>query len=201
MESRECCRERSQRGGGLLQAGDVLTLDQAAIDGNRAFGGSGSTAGAAGFGALGGGVYFLGGEGSLLTIDNSTIANNTALGGSGANGPYASASGPGASGLGGGVYAGGVGGTVQVAYCDIRNNTAQGEGGGVGHNAPSQIADGQAGDNGGAGSSGGNGQGGGIWIDSHDVNNHCDRVVVEHSEGRQWGQWGKRWQGRRQSGW
>ena len=94
-------------GGGLLNNGGGVTLNDAVVQSNRAQGGD--VAALSGHNARGGGIYSTGGA---LTIAGATIADNQASGGSGGDA------------TGGGLYA--TGGSLDIADGLIASNQAIG---------------------------------------------------------------------------
>jgi hypothetical protein len=135
-------------GGGILNNGGDLTLDNVILQNNVARGGHGHSAGHenAGYNARGGGLYSTGGT---LTISGSTLANNQATGGMGGiGGAFFAIPGPGGDAQGGGLYASG--GALTISQNTLAEN---GTTGGDGHTAGGY-------DFGGAG---GNAQGAGLY--------------------------------------
>jgi hypothetical protein len=143
-------------GGGILNNGGNLTLDDVVVQNNVARGGAGpGNGGAPGYNARGSGLYSTNG---MLTISNSTLAANAASGGAGAyNGRSCSYStfctidrdgGTGGASQGGGLYVGR--GTLTLSNSTIASNTLHG---------------GTGGDSGyGGGGAGGAGEGSGLWV-------------------------------------
>jgi len=129
-------------GGGILNNGGNLTLDNVVVQNNVARGGMNFD----GYNARGGGLFSTGGS---ATISDSTIANNQAVGGDGRDGyPYA---GNGGDGTGGGIYA--VGGPLNLTNTAISGSAARGGQGGS-YGTCSSIC---------SGGHDGRGQGGGIY--------------------------------------
>src|SRR5262249_37657185 len=89
------------QGGGLLNSGGAVTLDNVRVEQNTASGADGDP-GAPGRDAWGGGIYSNGGR---LTLRNSVVRENTAIGGDGGTG--ATGGTPGSGGSGGGGRGGG----------------------------------------------------------------------------------------------
>jgi hypothetical protein len=139
-------------GGGILNDGGNVTLDNVHIANCEALAGPARS-------ASGGGIYSSGGS---LTLINSTLQGDTAQAGPGASGTDANpAGGPGGNGQGGGVYA--VGTAVTLANDGFFVNLAGGGPGGGGQSQPGFAAAG------GAAGAGGNGQGGGLYTASGTV--------------------------------
>jgi hypothetical protein len=113
-------------GGGLLNNGGVVTLNDVVLQNNLARGGDASR-GAAGHSARGGGLYSTGGA---LTLAGATLANNQAIGGRGGDHTGFPRAGDGGDGLGGGLYA--TGGSLDISDSLIASNQAAGGRGGDG---------------------------------------------------------------------
>ncbi len=134
-------------GGGILNQGGNVILQDAAVTGNTAGGTSvtfESASGSATFAnhsdARGGGIYSVGG--SVTLADNKVVvSNNTALAGAGVD-DASGGQGTGFTAQGGGMYA--TGGSLSIVAAQFTDNTAQG----------------------GAGGTGGGGQGGALFVDS-----------------------------------
>jgi hypothetical protein len=110
-------------GGGILNNGGNVTLDNVVVQNNVARGGDAAAfSGAPGHNARGGGFYSTGGA---LTIAGAMIANNQAIGGRG--GDYGR---DGGSGGGGGLYA--TGGLLTISGSTLVGNQASGGNGGTG---------------------------------------------------------------------
>jgi hypothetical protein len=146
-------------GGGILNAGGVLTLTDVILSGNRAAGAAG--AGGGGGSGLGGGIA---NEGGALTLVHSTLADNIAQGGAGAGGQGANniggaggAGGQGGGGFGGGIY--NAGGALVLVDTLFSGNQALGGAGGAGGNGGQGTNPGQSAPGGGAGGQGGGGVG------------------------------------------
>jgi hypothetical protein len=129
-------------GGGILNNGGNVTLDNVVLTNNVARGGNGADgapgqAGGNGRNALGGGAYSTGGS---LTISGSTFASDQAIGGHGGRGGDgfttrvntfpAGAGGTGGASQGGGLYA--TGGSLSISESTLANNQAAGGNGGFG---------------------------------------------------------------------
>jgi hypothetical protein len=128
------------QGGGILNLGGNLSLNDVVVDHDKALGSVGVSGGTGGS-AQGGGLYTGGGSVSIL---NSKLSNDTAQGGKGGSG--LTSGGTGGNGQGGGLYAGG--GSVSIQNAKLSNDTAQGGNGGNGLFS---------------GGTDGNGQGGGLY--------------------------------------
>src|SRR5262249_5481149 len=100
-------------GGGILNNGGNLTLDDVFLADSVARGGYGV------YNARGGGLCSTGGA---LTVAGATITNNQAIGGHGSD--YLYVGGNGGSAGGGGLYA--TGGSLDIANSTIANNQATG---------------------------------------------------------------------------
>jgi hypothetical protein len=137
-------------GGGLLNNGGDVTLDNVVVQNNVARGGDAAFLDAPGHNARGGGFYSTGGA---LTTAGATIANNQAIGGRGGDNYSHYPAGDGGSGGGGGLYA--TGGSLDIANSRIANNGATGGRGGDGNGYTTGSANGGV---------GGTGQGGGLYV-------------------------------------
>jgi hypothetical protein len=127
-------------GGGILNNGGNVTLDNVVLQNNVARGGDGAPL-SNGHNAQGGGIYSTGGS---LSISGSTLTNNQAIGGNGAS--YEG--GGGGAGQGASLYA--TAGLLSISGSTLVNNQAIGGNGGDGRY-------------GGPGAPGGFGQGGGFY--------------------------------------
>jgi hypothetical protein len=146
-------------GGGLLNNGGNLTLDDVVVQNNAARGGDGGT-GQDGHNAQGGGLYSTGGA---LTIIRSTITADRSNGGHGGDGTFytitstnfqstrGSPGGGGGAGQGGGLYLGD--GFLDISGSMIDNDEATGGEGGRSYPDDNPID----------GPPGGAGQGGGLY--------------------------------------
>jgi hypothetical protein len=105
-------------GGGILNSGGEVTLDNVVVQNNGVRGGDGGS-GQNGYEGRGGGLYTTGGS---LDLANSNIANNQATGGDGGNG--GSVIGNGGDGTGGGIYA--TGGLLNISNTTISANGVSG---------------------------------------------------------------------------
>jgi hypothetical protein len=142
-------------GGGLLNNGGDVTLDNVILQNNTAQGANGANGEPphAGLNAQGGGVYSAGGT---LTISHSTLAHNRASGGNGGNVTTGANSGAtGGVSQGGGLYLGS--GTLTVADSTVTANTLVGGTGGHGGCA-------FGGEECGGGGDGGATRGGGLYV-------------------------------------
>ena len=158
-------------GGGILNAGGDLTLNDVVLDHNTAQGANGAggvgpgAPGGAGQDVRGGGLYTSGGS---VTLTHSTLSNDNALGGNGGSGFFGFGfpggnGGNGGAGQGGGLYTGG--GSVTLTHSTLSNDNAQGGNGGDGGGGGGSIG-GFPGSNGG---NGGAGQGGGLYTSDGSV--------------------------------
>lgn len=164
-------------GGGILDDGATLTLDNVLVDHDTARGAAGSEGqaaskaggpGGAGMDARGGGLYVGGGQVLLI---NSVLTDDDAQGGTGGNGgaglvghsgtSYASGGpgGDGGAGQGGGIYV--TTGAIMISHSVIDSCTAQG---GDGGNLGSAETSSGAILRGFLTGAGGNAQGGGLYI-------------------------------------
>ncbi len=143
------------RGGGILNSGGNVTLDNVHVAFSEALAGTVTRNGVQ---AQGGGIYSSGGS---LTLLNSSIQTNNAYGGPGAGQDGVLQGGNGGVAQGGGVYA--IGSTVSVANSAFVANNAVGGPGGTGND------NGAMGD-GGAGGAGGLAQGAGLYTAIGTVN-------------------------------
>jgi hypothetical protein len=107
-------------GGGILNNGGDVTLDNVILQNNVARGGDAGGR-QAGYNAQGGGLYSTGGA---LTISHSTLANNQATGGRGGYFDYGGSAG------GGGLYT--TGGSLDISDSMVTSNRATGGRGGNG---------------------------------------------------------------------
>ena len=112
-------------GGGILNNGGDVTLDNVVVQNNVARGGDAANySGAPGHNARGGGFYSTGGA---LTIRGATVTSNQAMGGRG-DAAARGTVGAGGSAAGGGLYA--IGGPLDICNSTIANNhVAAGSGG------------------------------------------------------------------------
>jgi hypothetical protein len=138
-------------GGGLLNNGGDVTLDNVVVENNVARGGDVAVLSVPGHNGRGGGVYSTGGA---LTIARATIANNQAIGGRGGDHNGFNDAGDGGSGVGGGLYASG--GSLDILSSTIGGNRATGGRGGDGSFSTSSGFR--------NGGTGGVGQGGGVYV-------------------------------------
>lgn len=137
----------NRAGGGILNNGGTLTLDNVVVQSCQALGKGDSVINAhTTLDALGGGIASLTGTGNV-TLTDSTLMNNTAVGGNGGN----FNNGAGSNAKGGGIYF--EGGTLNINGSRIDTTAA------IGGNGGSVDQNGQT--NGGFG---GLAQGGGVWI-------------------------------------
>jgi hypothetical protein len=112
-------------GGGVLNDGGNVTLDNVVLQNNFARGGDGYYGARNGHNAIGGGLYSTGGA---LTIDGATMTNNRAIGGRGASAYMVV--GDGGSAEGAGLYA--TASLLDISDSTIANNQATGGRGGDG---------------------------------------------------------------------
>jgi hypothetical protein len=115
-------------GGGLLNNGGNVTLDNVVVQNNVAWGGDAGSLGEAGHSARGGGVYSTGGA---LTIRAATLANNQASGGRGGDYTRFHSAGDGGWASGAGLYA--AGGSLDISDSMVAGNRATGGRGGDGN--------------------------------------------------------------------
>jgi hypothetical protein len=109
-------------GGGILNNGGEVTLENVVVQNNVARGGD-ATIDRNGHNALGGGLY----SGGALTLAGASITNNQALGGSGASGTFSGGLGGYATGAGLFAY----GRALDISASRIVNNRATGGRGGA----------------------------------------------------------------------
>jgi hypothetical protein len=141
-------------GGGILNNGGNVTLNQVLLQGNLAVGGVNMNG--SGTGASGGGIW----SNSTLTINNSTIENNKAMGGNGVTGSAGTVP-SGEGGFGGFAQGGGLfisGGTVSLTATTLDSNQALGGNGGTGQSGVSGSPSGTV------GGSAGPAEGGGLYL-------------------------------------
>jgi hypothetical protein len=138
-------------GGGVLNNGGNVTLDNVVVQNNVARGGDAASGSPAGHDARGGGFYSTGGA---LTLAGATIANNQAIGGRGGDAYLFGYGGDGGSASGGGLYA--TGGSLDISHSIIGSNRATGGRGGDGLSITSGWGI--------PGGIGGTGQGGGLFV-------------------------------------
>jgi hypothetical protein len=112
-------------GGGILNNGGDVTLDNVVLQNNVARGGGGGT-GRSGYNARGGALYSSGGT---VTIADSTIANDQATGGFGGSAHYPIPAGAGGEAQGGGLYA--LGGALTISNSTVSGNAVYGGHGGL----------------------------------------------------------------------
>jgi hypothetical protein len=112
------------QGGGILNLGGNLSLNDVVVDHDTAQGSAG-VAGGTGGTAQGGGLFT---DGGLVSIQNSKLSSDTAQGGIGGSGALAGG-GTGGNGQGGGLYAGG--GSISLTNSSVTDNTASTDGGGI----------------------------------------------------------------------
>jgi uncharacterized repeat protein (TIGR01451 family) len=147
----------ANEGGGLFinDTAGTVTLNNLDITSNSAVGAAGqkganaakgvlAQSGTPGQDALGGGVFFAGGNAATLVISNSILQSNRVNGGSGGRGGYGgrdfngtgSGNGIGGAGGAGGFAEGGAlyvnGGSVQLTNDTLKNNALRGGQGGIG---------------------------------------------------------------------
>jgi hypothetical protein len=165
-------------GGGILNNGGNITLDQVVITNNVARGGDVAVLTAPGHNASGGGIYSTGGA---LTIAGATIANNQALGGHGGddNGFWIYA-GDGGSAAGAGLYA--TGGSLDISDSVIATNQAIGGRGGDGSHSNSSGT--------GNGGGGGLGQGGGLYVNGSSLTVATSTIASNQGTGGSGGLYG-----------
>jgi hypothetical protein len=137
------------RGGGILNNGGRVTLDDVVVQNNGAQGGDAAMLSTPGYNASGGGIYSTGGA---LTLAGATIANNQVVGGRGGNPNAHNPAGDGGAGSGGGLYA--TGGSLDIADSMIASNHATGGRGGDAYSTSPSYYN----------VFGGNGQGGGLYV-------------------------------------
>src|SRR5208337_292530 len=137
-------------GGGILNNGGTLRLNNVVLDSDTALGGAGAAGGfdvprgGTGQDARGGGLYSSGGS---VTLADSTLSNDNAQGGGG---------GTGGDGQGGGLYSSG--GSVTLTNSTLSNDKAQGGVGGTVSPTNSTLSNDNV-----QGGAGGDGQGGGLY--------------------------------------
>jgi Bacterial Ig-like domain (group 3) len=145
-------------GGGILNNGGSLTLDDVTVTNNIAQGNPGQD-------AFGGGIYT---NGTSLTLSDSTVTLNQAIGGNGiagndgGTGQAGANGGNGGNAKGGGIYV--AGGKLILKDSTIDHNKAtggKGANGGHGGHGGSSNTGGSTGGGGGTGAGGGTGGGGG----------------------------------------
>jgi hypothetical protein len=138
------------RGGGILNNGGAVTLDNVVVQNNVVRGGDAALRATPGHNAQGGGFYSSGGS---LTISSSTIADNQTIGGRGGdNVGQTLPGGDGGLGEGGGLYA--MGSSLDISDSMIASNRATG---GRGGDNPSSFSAAPLG-------AGGSGVGGGLYV-------------------------------------
>jgi hypothetical protein len=138
-------------GGGILNNGGNLTLDDVVVQNNLARGGDAAVFSAEHNG-FGGGIYSTGGS---LHLSASTLTNNQAIGGRGGENSYGA--GDGGSGGGAGLYA--TGGSLDISGSTLAYNQANG-----GNGASGPASCNPYGCYGSPGGSGGAGQGAGLYV-------------------------------------
>jgi hypothetical protein len=115
-------------GGGILNNGGDLTLNNVVLQNNSAQGGDALGKTLPGYSARGGGIYSTGGA---LTLTGATIANNQAMGGRGGDSSAAHyQAGDGGSASGAGLYASG--GSLDISDSRIASDHSTGGRGGDG---------------------------------------------------------------------
>jgi hypothetical protein len=153
-------------GGGILNNGGDVTLQDVVIANNVARGGDGPAGGNGqdggnGRDALGRGVYSNGGAlgvSGRIAVTNSTLSTNSARGGNGGNGSAGGNGGGGGPGQGGGLsLASGISAMITIVNSTLSANSVRGGDGGAG-------GDNSNGGGGGNGGIGGPGFGGGIFV-------------------------------------
>jgi hypothetical protein len=112
------------QGGGILNLGGNLSLNDVVVDHDEALGSKAIHANTGGA-AQGGGLFT---DGGSVLILNSKLSNDTAQGGTGGPGGRGVAPGAGGAGQGGGLYAGG--GSVSILNTTVSMDAAQGGPGG-----------------------------------------------------------------------
>jgi hypothetical protein len=140
-------------GGGILNNGGGVTLDDVVLANNVAWGSDAAVLSAPGHNARGGGFYSTGGA---LTIAGATITNNQAIGGYGGDHNGFLQAGDAGSAGGGGLYA--TGGSLDISDSMIASNRATGGRGGDGYFTATTYGGTYI-----AGGAGGAGQGGGLY--------------------------------------
>jgi hypothetical protein len=139
-------------GGGILNNGGDVTLDNVVLQNNVARGADAAVLSAPGHNARGGGFYSTGGA---LTIAGATLANNQVIGGRGGDSSQAyHRAGDGGSATGGGLYT--TGGSLDISDSMVASNRATGGRGGDGELSGSTCV--------GDGGAGGTAQGGGLYV-------------------------------------
>jgi hypothetical protein len=161
-------------GGGILNQGGNVTLDNVHIADCKALGGPGRA-------AAGGGIYSSGGSPTLL---NSTFQTDNAFGSAGVDGTFASpaggngGNGQGGDAQGGGLFAGNA--TVNVSNATFTQNETDAKpgfgAGGTGGNFGAGIDNGAPGQDGHGGNAGLT-QGGGLFAGSGTMNVHNSTVA------------------------
>jgi hypothetical protein len=153
-------------GGGILNNGGNVTLDNVILQNNVARGGD--AAFGDGHNARGGGIHSTGGA---LSMAGAMIANNQAIGGRGAD-YYGGGLGNGGSARGGGLYASG--GSLDISESTIASNQATGGRGGDGFSTPF---------GGGGGGIGGSGEGGGLYLSSGSLTIASSTIATNQGTG------------------
>ena len=156
-------------GGGILNNGGDLTLDNVVLQNNAAQGGEAPRTTLPGYRANGGGLYSISGA---LILAGATIANNRATGGRGGDHNGTFRAGVGGAADGGGLYA--TAGSLDVSASMISSNQATGGRGGDGSfYRTSPLTTG----NGGAG---GLGQGGGLYVNGRSLTITASTIASNH---------------------
>jgi hypothetical protein len=169
-------------GGGVLNNGGDLTLDNVVLQNNVAQGGGdASLRTVPGHNAFGGGIYSTGGA---LTLAGATIANNQAHGGRGGDHDGRYPAGAGGSAGGGGLYA--TGGSVDISASMLASNRATGGGGGDGV----VTCFGSYCTRSGNGGSGGEGLGGGLYVNGSALTISTSTIATNQGTGGSGGAYG-----------
>ena len=157
-------------GGGILNNGGDLALDNVVVQNNVARGGDAASLGAPGHGAWGGGFYSTGGA---LTLAGATIANNQVTGGRGGD-HNSFQSGTGGLATGGGVFASV--GSLDISDSRIASNRTTGGRGGDG--SATTITGGGI-----LGGSGGTAQGGGLYVNGSALTISTSTIASNQANG------------------
>jgi hypothetical protein len=153
-------------GGGILNNGGHVTLNNVALTNNVARGNDVAVPTAPGHNGRGGGIYSTGGA---LTLAGATLANNPAIGGPGGDASGRVPAGDGGSGCGGGLYA--TGGSLDVSESMITSDQVSGgQGGDGGRTVFMSIASGN----------GGSGLGGGLYVNGGSLTIATSSIASNH---------------------
>jgi hypothetical protein len=170
-------------GGGILNNGGDLTLNNVVLQNNSAQGGDALGKTLPGYSARGAGIYSTGGA---LTLAGATIANNQAMGGRGGDSSathYKARDGGSAAGAG--LYA--TGGSLDISDSTLANNQVTGgrggDGGCVQFSGSSCLS--------GLGGTGGTAQGGGLYVNSGSLTVASSAIASNHGTGGPAGSFGR----------